>query len=748
MKQRKIAIFLLVFAFMLSITNLTIVNAASTKVYDDSKVSYWEEGSDEKTELYGMTHHFLKGTASTGGALFNQQVNLFEMKTDGENSKLVTWGVKYTNNSLKRATLTQIAKNYEQNHPGWIVVGGINADQFYTKYGKDRGTNGSYPYFNQTYYPFIMDGERRYPITPYGITNKFVGFTNDPSNPLVQPSALKGYSLSVLDEKGNTISKFDVDAINADVEGTSVWSSYMHANTENEVPVSVSSLSANIYVVSESDISYININPIYGLSGETNISFFGKGEIDSVVNEITINKGQFAVKTTNKDLQNALQKGTKIIVQYDYVDDTLNNVEAASGYHSIQRMNGVDVVNNDAYNTRQYNRSIFGRKADGTYALVTVDFHNGKKEFGGQNFTQTNAMLKAYGITEAYQDDGGGSVTAILRDEQGNLNVTNHCSDGAPRTILTGLFFVVRDPGIKINPAKTTRSTAEIILEENEYNNVKDIYAEYNGKTYNASEGKIIVTGLEENTEHKIKVHYSISSKEKPDNYTKQFVTVKVKTLPFIYPSSGLSIGAKSNNSIEIIKSQHSSSDNIRNVIVHVGDGTYEMGSEYKYTVTGLISDIEYNVYFEYDIYDPETDKLYHNVEEAFKVKTLSFEVPNITRFELYKSEETEATFKYTYKDNDDVVKSAYILVDDISYALDKKTGNKVINGIDLTKQGYTAKLVLEYEDEAGNIYKVESEIIELPKIEKAKGCKKKGIENIIFLSTLISFALFLRKRR
>ena len=36
----------------------------------------------------------------------------------------------------------------------------------------------------------------------------------------------------------------------------------------------------------------------------------------------------------------------------------------------------------------------------------------------------------------------------------------------------------------------------------------------------------------------------------------------------------------------------------------------------------------------------------------------------------------------------------------------------------------------------------------ELPKIEKAKGCKKKGIENIIFLSTLISFALFLRKRR
>ena len=211
-----------------------------------------------------------------------------------------------------------------------------------------------------------MDGERRFPITPYGINNKFVGFTNDPSNPMVQPSALKGYSLSIVDDNGNVISKHNVDTINSESEGTSVWSSYMHGTSESEVSVSISSQSQNIYVVSESDISYININPVYGLSGENNISFFGKGEIDNIVSAVTVNKGQFAVKTNDQTLQNALQKGTKIIVQYDYVDETLNNVEAASGYHSIQRMNGVDMVNNDAYNTIQYNRSIFGRKADGT----------------------------------------------------------------------------------------------------------------------------------------------------------------------------------------------------------------------------------------------------------------------------------------------------------------------------------------------------------------------------------------------
>ena len=49
--NKKITIFLLVFAFIFGIANLNIMNAASTKVYDDSKASYWQESSDEQTEL-------------------------------------------------------------------------------------------------------------------------------------------------------------------------------------------------------------------------------------------------------------------------------------------------------------------------------------------------------------------------------------------------------------------------------------------------------------------------------------------------------------------------------------------------------------------------------------------------------------------------------------------------------------------------------------------------------------------------
>lgn len=744
-------IVLIILSFLVFTFSVTIkAESKATPVYDDTKTSYWQEGTKEETNLYGMNHSLISAITNTGGANFQQQVNLFEMKTDGVNSKLVTWAKQSGNQTLTRATLTNIARDYEAKHPGWIVVGGINADQFYTKQGNKRGEDGSYPYIGQTYYPFIMDGERRFTVTPYGITTNFVGITNNPDNPFVYPSALKGYSLSILDDNNNVINKFIVDGINVEpgTNGTTVWSAYNQANTGSSVVQEISSSSNNIYYIETADIAYINVNPIYGLSGENQISFFGKGTISSVVNEAKVSGGQFAVETTNEELISSLSTGKKIIVQMDYVDENMNNVEAASGFHSIQRINGKDESSTASYNTRQYNRSIFGRKADGTYVLVTVDFKNGNNLYGGQNFTQTNAMLKAYGITEAYQDDGGGSVTAIVKNQSGFFDVTNFCSDGSPRSVLTGLFFVVRDPNIKIDNTKTTRSTVEIVQEDTEYNKVKDMKVVHNGQTYEAVDGRIKIDNLEENTEHIFTILYSIAGKES-EQYYNTSTSLSVKTLPFIYPSSGLSLIGKTNSSMTFQKSAGAGSENIRNVVVHIGDNTYNMGDEYEFVAENLISGVEYEVYFEYDIYDPETGKMYHAEDEKFLSKTLSFEVPVISRFELYKNDETTAILKYTYKDSDDVVKGAYIYANDLSFSLDKATGTYETMGFDLTQEEVILKLVLEYEDDEGNTYKIESEEIKLDKIEETKkGCKKKKMVEIISLISTVSFAFYILRKR
>ena len=66
----------------------------------------------------------------------------------------------------------------------------------------------------------------------------------------------------------------------------------------------------------------------------------------------------------------------------------MNSVETAAGFHMIHRNNGVDQTIpgyspaqlNSQYDARQYNRSIFGQTADGTYVLITADKSNGKVE--------------------------------------------------------------------------------------------------------------------------------------------------------------------------------------------------------------------------------------------------------------------------------------------------------------------------------------------------------------------------------
>lgn len=729
------------------------VLGASKVTKDDTGASSWQANSTTETNLYGMTHSFIEGTASTSGANYNQQVNMFEMKTDGVNSKLVTWGRQSNNQNLSRATLAQIARDYEEEHPGWIVVGGINADQFYTKKGNQRGEDGSYPYYQQTYYPFIMDGERRYPITPYGITTNFVGFTNDGSaNSFVHASALAGYTLRVLDESGNVLGKYNVENINAapNDNQTSLWASYLGATTGTAVEQKPTSSINNIYIVENAELAYTNVTPEYGFSGETQTSFFGRGVISSVSSSATIGSGQFAVETKNADLIAALSEGKKIVVQYDYVDEAMNNVEAASGYHSIQRMNGMDVTSNAAYNTRQYNRSIFGRKADGTYVLFTVDFKNGDKKYGGQNFTQTNAMLKAYGVVEAYQDDGGGSVTAIRRTKTGNFEVTNFTSDGAPRSVLTGLFFVVRDPNISVDYNTITRSSVELTQSNTEHNIVKDLKVVYDGKEFLPENGRIKVTGLAEDTLHNLEVQYSIASVNDPDNFVKTSTTFAIQTLAFEYPQSNISITGKTNETIEVsYKPTSAENDVIKNIVIHISDYEYQMGEQYIYTIDDLIEDTEYQIYFEYDVYDKETGNLYHKVEDPFTIKTLAFEAPTISRFELFSANENVFRFKYSYKDSDEVVKSAYIKMDDIEYSIDSKTGTKEIDGSFLAPGKHKFILVIEYQDEDGFAYKITSEELEYEIPEPAKkGCKKKNVMEIVTLINVIAVSMFIFKKK
>lgn len=171
-----------------------------------------------------------------------------------------------------------------------------------------------------------------------------------------------------------------------------------------------------------------------------------------------------------------------------------------------------------------YSRSIFGRKSDGTYVLVTVDKRDGK--FHGMTQDESNALLKSLGVVEAYQQDGGGSVCATLRNSFGTFDIVNTPKDGSTRANFNGLLFVVRDPGYKVNTAKNTRTTIEIVREENENSKlVKNMVITVDGKQHSMTGDKITIDGLKEDTEYNVTYTF--------DMYNEKMVNMKVYHILF-----------------------------------------------------------------------------------------------------------------------------------------------------------------------------------------------------------------------
>ena len=144
---KKIFLLLLVSLFLFTSIKVSKINAANT-TYSDNQNGQWTPNKTEETNIFGMEHLSVYGVANKNNL---QHINVLSMKTDGYSSKLVTWSVLDGNKKYTRQTLDKIAEDYEKTHPGWIVIGGINGDQYTTGFGSDIGAGSAY-FTPQTYY--------------------------------------------------------------------------------------------------------------------------------------------------------------------------------------------------------------------------------------------------------------------------------------------------------------------------------------------------------------------------------------------------------------------------------------------------------------------------------------------------------------------------------------------------------------------------------------------------------------------
>lgn len=434
---------------------LIIVCFKAIKV--NSLVLFTEVNIVRSYETDKTSYKTVEGTTDFQGNTNSQLIHTFVQKQTST-SKVVTWAVKKDGGALGRETLAGICLDYEKNHPDYEVIGGINADQFTLGFGPSILDSGKDFYNTQPYYPMIADQEGWFIMTSLpvnGAGNVLYLHTDGRSNPIERhklnlnngDKKILGPFLYILDENDTRIKKYQLSGVNETPKDneTSVYACF---NTSEDIYKDVNVKSEfdrnNIFVIKNAERCYPS-NSIDYVQKNQNAqnAFFGKGVITEVTNKTTLSYGDFAIVTKDNNLIDDLDKGVKIIVQYE-IEDEDGQIESAIGFHTVQRENDVDrtLTAGDSYNNRKYPRSVIGSTENGEIFLLAIDGLQERIGAPGAHFDEINAILRYYGVTNAYQMDGGGSVTACIRNDKGGFDVVNHPSDGSSRRVLSAVLLV------------------------------------------------------------------------------------------------------------------------------------------------------------------------------------------------------------------------------------------------------------------------------------------------------------------
>ncbi|HHX79165.1 MAG TPA: phosphodiester glycosidase family protein [Acholeplasmataceae bacterium] len=515
--------------FILFTNSLVNINAIDTYYDDTSTAGYQQvENLDTRSFYNGILYQKNIGNIITNSGVDQVSYSMLSGNLN-EDTKVVTYAYQANDNSFQRASLSSIAFDYEEKHPGWKVMGISNGDQFTLGRGTNLGAEGKDPYIYQPYYPFIADGEKYFSIIATGGGGSFVGIKNEGVDPLVKISAnlsqIAGLKLTLYDENNKEISKFNVNELNKTPgEGdVAIYSPY-YTDINGTIP-NIDASGNNVFLIGNSDLAYVSNSKEYtqifkGTPKATQATdgFYGKGLISEIGTNFSVSKGQFAIISNDESLNEVLKIGGLVRAQYEYINEDFNNLESGIGFHTVQKDNGIDQPVAGLYNTNKRPRSLIGRKIDGTICLIVIDDY--LKSYGTTGFG-INALLKKEGIVEAYQMDGGGSAQIYVRENDKFIPVTQSADYPTPsqqRVVLNALLFVVRTEDIshKWISSDLREINLKVDLIESYGKDIKNLYIHMNNNYYLVDEeGYCKITNLSVGTEFKYDIYSENSLGEK-----------------------------------------------------------------------------------------------------------------------------------------------------------------------------------------------------------------------------------------
>jgi hypothetical protein len=736
--MKKISLFILSFVLVFSFFAKISLSAASS--------DYKEASEAETKNVFGsMTANTQRietinnGTQDTSSTKYfwnNHTVHWVDFDPSNE-VKVVTYSGS-NQDKWKQMTTRQAAADWEKHNPGWIVVAGINGDFF-----ENSGATTYQPTNN------FMQGGDMYRAEKSSASNRFtIGWKEDGSVIVGDPAVSSDIYLRIYDDnKEEIVQNVKINKVNTNPSASGITLYTKDAKSTYDLTG---------YTVYDCEYEICRIS--------TGGYVFVKG---TVLETVTLGAGSvpgdnhFYLASKDGSLDGVISSGDYIKCEYVY-EGAWSNVQNSVGYIDQVLANGVPQhrESTDAFAYTSHPRTLIGFREDGTTVFMVIEGRGKPADYQvGVSHYESGQLLQAQGCVNGYNLDGGGSSTLIVRNNHGGFDVLNDPSDGSERSDGNHCLVVMRDPGFIFSGIDSTYDNAVVnlrVVNQDYFNTLSNIKVTLNGVTKDYVDGGVSFDNVEMSTTYKVEVTY-----DSPSTYDESVLTNKkyvnyLTTPEYEYPEHGLYVKGKTDSSITIAKDTTlATASQIQDVIVHIGNNTFNLGNNAEIECKDLYQDVEYEVYYEYTVVAPNGDK-FNLTSEVIKVKTNAFKVPSIVSFAEARKGNTTLSISYEYQDIDRVVTKAYVLVNgEVAKEVSVKSGSVSLTGLDFEANEYSIQLVIEYTDEDGKTIEVKSEVLEylhevvtpVPTPEKKK-CGKKSAELIIAVLASASVAgLFLRKR-
>lgn len=596
--------------------------------------------------------------------------------------KLATW--TYMNpDKWYQATTKRCATNWESYHPGWIVVAGTNGDFF-----RNTGTTTFEPTNN-----FMADGNM-YRADLVGGYRGVIGI-NDDNEIIYGDPTMTGLQLEVT--KDDVVTKYDFAGYNCEPTDNGIYlytkdHNHLYNFTGYKVYVGKYELcridddkEQRVYVKGE--ITNIrdgeeNEKPVMEIQHETED---GKVETKKV--------REFFIVTKDEAFLDILLPNTQVRCQHNYTGDW-ENVTQSTGFIHQMLSNGVSNYqkSTDSFIYTNHPRTFFGIKEDGTPVMMVIDGRGktaAEKNFGVSLF-QGAEIMKLAGAYNAFNFDGGGSSTLVVRNENDDFNVINRPSDGGERATGNAIFLVMRDPGFVANNLVSTPTSVTLNKKTGSlYESFTNISIEINGniKQLNNTDNTVTFDGLDPNTEYSAIIRYKYENEECVSN-------VIVKTTDYqpemkvTSNSYGFTIDVIDNN--EILK--------VTSAQITIDDNqVLNMPSAQTFVINDLFMDEEYQLSFLCTVYNTLSKKQYQIKILNQSYRTLDYEEPLIKQFEQARKTSNSIRFRYDIKDESNLITKISIFKNDLEISLNDLSGSYTFNDLDFTKETYRFKMQIEF---------------------------------------------------